>query len=235
MRSRDSQDRRSLRLRRGVSLVEIAAIVGIVGVMMVIAIPSMSRWQDDHRAKSAARDIADLLMLARGEAVRTGNQQVVYFGPPGHTDPGGTAVVGVSGTYTPMLVLNDGPPATANCRIDAGEAAESIPAVNGLSWGVAVATSQAPDDAGAAPFSPPQSSGSTFEDPAGNAVSWLLFRPDGIPLVFTGSGGNCGTVGMTGTGGAAMYITNGRRDYSVVLSPLGGIRVHGWSVGGWSS
>jgi prepilin-type N-terminal cleavage/methylation domain-containing protein len=235
MRAHRFLDRHSRKLRRGVTLVEIAIVLGIIGVMLAVAVPSLNRWQDDQRAKAAARDVADLLMLARGEAVRTGDQHVVYFGAPGYTDPAGTAVVGPAGTYVPMLVLNDGPPATANCRIDAGEASESFPAADGLNWGLSLATTRAPDDTGAAAFAPPQASGSTFQDPAGNAVSWLLFRPDGIPVVFTAAGGNCGVVGVTGTGGAAIYLTNGRRDYSVVLSPLGSVRVHGWAQGAWSS
>ena len=160
MRAQRFLERRSRKLRRGVTLVEVAIVLGIIGVMLAVAAPSMSRWQDDQRAKAAARDVADLLMLARGEAVRTGDQHVVYFGAPGYTDPAGTAVVGPAGTYVPMLVLNDGPPATANCRIDGGEASESFPPADGLNWGVSLAPTRAPDDTGAAAFAPPQASGS---------------------------------------------------------------------------
>ena len=67
-------------------------------------------------------------------------------------------------------------------------------------------------------------------------IGWLLFRGDGMPVGFSGSGGNCGNVGSTGTGGAAFYLTNGKRDYSVVLSPLGSVRVHAWAdSAGWTS
>jgi hypothetical protein len=34
-----------------------------------------------------------------------------------------------------------------------------------------------------------------------------------------------------GDGGGAVYLTNGQRDYAVVLSPLGAVRVHAWNVG----
>ena len=34
-----------------------------------------------------------------------------------------------------------------------------------------------------------------------------------------------------GQGGGAIYVTNGRRDYAVVLSPLGAVRLHAWNVG----
>jgi prepilin-type N-terminal cleavage/methylation domain-containing protein len=218
----------------GLTLIEIVVVLGIIAVLTLLAGPSFTRWQDDQRAKAAARAGADLLLLARSEAIRTGNQYVVFFGPPGTTDPDGTAILNVDGGYAPMLALADGPSATANCRIDAGEDFETIEAVRGLSWGVANATVRAPGDNGTAAFTPPQSSGSTFADSGGTPRDWVMFRPDGMPVVFDASGGDCGVTGITGTGGAALYITNGRRDYSVVLSPLGSVRVHAWDGTQWS-
>ena len=35
-----------------------------------------------------------------------------------------------------------------------------------------------------------------------------------------------------GSGGGALYVTNGRREYGVVLTPLGGVRVHIWNPSG---
>lgn len=222
--------------RAGVTLLELTVVLGVVGVLMLVAAPIFVRWQDDQDAKRAARGIADLLLLARSESIRTGDQHVVFFGPPGSQDPAGTDIEDSAGNFAPLLVLDDGPEATANCRIDAGEAREALPSVQGLSWGVGVATAKAPNDSGSAAFAPPQSSGSTFADPAGTARSWLMFRADGMPVVFDGGGGACGNTGSTATGGGAFYITNGKRDYAVVLSPLGAVRVHAWSEGsGWSS
>jgi hypothetical protein len=42
--------------------------------------------------------------------------------------------------------------------------------------------------------------------------------------------------GSLGTGGGAVYATNGLRDYAVVVSPLGVVSVERWDVrtGGWS-
>jgi prepilin-type N-terminal cleavage/methylation domain-containing protein len=232
-RARDRE--RRARGRAGVTLIELAVVLGIIGVLLLVAMPLWTRWQDDQRAKQAARAAADLLLLARSEAIRTGEQYVVYFGPPGTTDPNGAAIE-KGGSYVPMLVLDDGPAATANCRIDAGEAQESIPAAQGLSWGVSEATAAAPGDQNAGVFAPPQASGHTIRDSTNTARNWLLFRPDGIPVVFTAAGANCGVVSTTGTGGGAFYITNGKRDYAIVLSPLGSVRVHAWSnQGGWTS
>ena len=98
-----------------------------------------------------------------------------------------------------------------------------------MSWGVTHATGPAPGDANGATFAAPQAIGHTFIDPAGNPANWVLFRPDGLPVVFTGAFPDCGVIGPTGTGGSAFYITNGKRDYSLVLTPLGGVRVHAWN------
>ena len=38
-------------------------------------------------------------------------------------------------------------------------------------------------------------------------------------------------MGQLGSGNGAIYITNGSRDYAIVLNPLGGIRVHAWNGG----
>jgi prepilin-type N-terminal cleavage/methylation domain-containing protein len=224
----------SARRRRqaGVTLIEVMTVVGVVGVLAMVAVPRMGEMLSDRQARIVAMEAADLVRLARAEAIRTGEHHVVFFGPPGTTDPNGTAILHTDGSTAPVLALRDGPPATSNCRIDAGENRQSMGAESGLSWGVSDAGSRAPGDEGAAAFSPPQASGSTFADPASNAVNWVLFRPDGIPVVFTGTGGDCGTLGRTGTGGAAIYITSGRRDYAIVITPIGSVRIHSWPQGG---
>ena len=40
-------------------------------------------------------------------------------------------------------------------------------------------------------------------------------------------------LGVVGTGGGAIYVTNGVRDYAVVLGALGTTRVHLWTDSGW--
>jgi hypothetical protein len=187
------------------------------------------------RVKGAAHDVADLLLLARAEAARTGNREVVIYGPSGTQDPAGTPITGPNGAV-PFLVLDDGAAATANCQIDAGEGKKVIEPVTDVRWGVALATARAPGDLGAANFSPPQTSGGTTANPANGAVPWMMFRPDGVPVRFAGALGACGTIGTTATGGAAWYLTNGTRDYAVVLSPMGGVRVWVWNQKtGWKS
>ena len=94
-------------------------------------------------------------------------------------------------------------------------------------------TFAAPDDQGTEPFNP--LNGNSFRLGA-TSVDWVLFKPDGIPVLGSG-GGDCGTLSATGTAGGAIYITNGIRDYGIVLTPLGSVRVHSWdrNSNGWSS
>jgi len=137
-----------------------------------------------------------------------------------------------------VLALDDGAPAASNCLIEGGEDVEGLVPLDGLSWGVSAATGPVPTDAGAGPFAPaPPWDGGTFADAGGNAMPWLLFGPDGLPAVFDGSGSSCGTIGAAGAGGGALYLTDGKRDYAIVLSPIGGVRLHLWNPGSgaWSS
>jgi prepilin-type N-terminal cleavage/methylation domain-containing protein len=219
----------------GFTLIEIMVVVAIVGVVALLTSIEMGDWLRHQRIKGAARSAADMFTIARAEAIRTGSNHIVFFGAPGATDTNGTALINGSGSWVPVLILDDGAPATANCKIDSGETRRTILPVDDVTWGVAKATTAAPDDGHSALFTAPQSSGRTFADAAGNAVNWVMFRPDGIPVAMSFSAGTCGSIGPTGSGSAALYITNGQRDYAVVLSALGAVRVHRWEGSAWSS
>jgi prepilin-type N-terminal cleavage/methylation domain-containing protein len=224
------------RTRSGMTLVEVAVAVAILGVLAAIALPNISEWSRHQRLKDGARSIGDVLLLARTQAIRTGRRHIVFFGRPGSTDPGGNAVE-ANGAWVPVLVLNDGNPGGSNCVIEGGEDIEGLRPVDGLDWGVSEATGPVPTDAGSGAFSPSPWDGGTFADGAGNAVNWVMFGPDGMPLTFDGAGGVCGALSPAGGGGGGLYLTDGQRDYAIVLSPIGGVRVHLWnpSTGAWSS
>jgi hypothetical protein len=208
--------------------------LGLITVVIAIATPSLIEWRSHQEAKKAARTIADIFHKARAEAMRTGNRQVVFFGNPGLTDPGGNAVE-AAGSWVPVLSLDDGQPGAANCRIDPGETSAYIRPVGDLTWGVSEATGPVASDSGGAPFDPgPTWDGGTFTKPDASKANWVLFRNDGIPVAFQGDGIGCGTIGDTGSGGGGLYLTNGRRDFGVILTPLGGVRMHLWNDGAWS-
>lgn len=204
------------RAQAGFTFLEVMVVVAIIAALAMLAAPDLSQFLANQRVKSAARSIADSFQLARAEAIRSGNAHIVYL--LDQPDPGGTA------PGTPALVIDDGPAATRNCRIDAGESRNTVAAERGVSWGVAQAGNPpAPGDY----LDADPSVGATFRDAAGNTVSWVLFRGDGVPLTFDAA---C-SLAPIGSGGGAVYLTNGSRDYAVVLSPLGAVRVHAFEVG----
>lgn len=219
----------------GYTLLELMTALGLISVIIAVAAPSIIEWRTHYQAKQAARAIAGIFHKARAEAMRTGDRQVVFFGNPGLTDPGGNAVQ-AGGTWVPVLSVDDGEPGTANCRIDPGETSEFIRPVGDLSWGVSEATGPLSGDSGGAPFNPGSTwDGGTFTKPNASKANWVVFRSDGIPVAFEGNGIGCGTIGDTGSGGGGLYLTNGSHDFGVVLTPLGGARMHVWNNGAWSS
>jgi hypothetical protein len=188
-----------------------------------------------RRLQGFARDLGNMFQIARSQAIRTGNYHIAYFGPLGNTDgPAGTVLVDSVGATVPMLILDDGPPATANCHIDVAEDRETIPLPSQIGFGVSEAAVKVPTDTGSATFSSPQSSGTTASDADNNATNWVLFRPDGIPVGYEPTSTTCGTIGDVGTGGLGLYVTSGGRDYAVTLAPLGGVRVHTFGAAGWT-
>ena len=201
-------------------------VLVVVGVLVAIAAPGVIDWNRNERVKAMARAVGDAFSVARSEAIRTGNQFLVVVA----NGIGGAPSNGV-------VVIDDGAEAAANCSIDAGELLHRVDLDAEVAWGTTpglAGVTGAPDDEGG--------SGGTIEDgwsftQPGSATpaSHVLFRSDGLPRLFA-PGGNCASVGNPGGGGGAIYLTNGNRDYAVVLQPLGTVRLHRWDAqsAGWS-
>jgi prepilin-type N-terminal cleavage/methylation domain-containing protein len=214
---------------QGLTLIEVMVVIAIIGVMSALALPSFRTFFDDQRLKQAARGVADAFSLARTEAIRTGRSHIVYF----QQDPTGAVLRDAAGTTVPVMVVQDddgtGPLPAPNGQVDVGERRIPVPAVLGVNWGVTFATAAAPGDTGlTASFA----TGRTFRTPGLAAARWVVFRPDGVPRAYSTAPY---TEGSVGTGGGAIYLTNGRRDYAVVLTPLGGVQVNAWNqtLGQW--
>jgi prepilin-type N-terminal cleavage/methylation domain-containing protein len=211
----------------GFALVELVVVVAIIGVLVAAGAPLFQNWMSEQRLKQAARGVADAFQIARADAIRTGNNQIVFFWlPPGMTtDPGANPIENVNGQTVPVLILDD---TNGNCEFADGDPVRTLDMIPGVTWGVTLAGAAHPLDGGGATFG----TGATFQDPANNQVNWIAFRPDGIPV---GVDNTC-TFGQTGSGAGAIYVTNGTRDYAITLSALGQARLHIWdaAAGQWT-
>lgn len=212
----------------GFTLIEVMVALAVIGVLALVAVSLMRDGLANMRARGGVRAMADLLMLARTEAVRTGDNHLVFF----EMDAEDNALWGPEGQAAIAVVVRD---ADDDGRIDSGEVVASIgPDQTGsLSWGstfAAAGSSRAPNDNPDATF--PETDLDflccTFVEPDGDPARWVLFRPDGMPRAF-----ELGpfTSGPLASGNGSVYVTSGERDWAVVLAPLGGIRWHGWVRG----
>jgi prepilin-type N-terminal cleavage/methylation domain-containing protein len=219
---------RTNRRRQGLTLVELMVVVSMIGVMAAFSAPAFQNFFLDLRLKAAARDVADALRLARQEAIRSSTPHIVFFSAGAGTDPGGTPLPNDPATGAPVpivIVRDDG----GNCRIDPADPQTTVSARPGLLWGSSVSgTTSVPTDSG----TNDHSTGTSFQTAAGAQVNWVQFGRDGLPGVFDPA---CNP-GSLGTGAGAIYLTNGRRDYAVVMSALGAVRVHRYNEGSgaWS-
>ena len=223
------------RAQRGFSLLEMLLAVALLGVFTSMAVMLMGDSPGNARAKAAVRSLADLLMLGRSEAIRTGDNHVVFF----FEDTADAALTGPGGRAAAALLIRD---ADTDGIVDAGEkvAAVYVDDTGSLSWGSASAAIlgtpvPAPNDNPGAAFPAVDSDDlcCSFLDPDDNPARWVVFLPDGLPRAFKTGPFLAGDVT---SGNGAVYVTSGERDYSVVLAALGGVRVHAFVPGtaGWT-
>jgi type II secretion system protein H len=213
----DKNEHGTSRGRSGFTLVEVMIVLAIIVAITAIAVPMMYNQASNQRLKDTARHVANALNRARGEAVRTGEVHIVYVA----TDASGNLLLNSAGNNVAALILNDGVPGATdqNCQIDSGEAIWTIDNVSGVGLGVVGSPVDAPNDQG----NGDKTTGSTFtEDDGSTAATWVLFRPDGMPLAFNDT---CAT-GSAGSGAGAFYLQNGERSLAVVLKPMGNVKVH---------
>jgi len=210
----------------GFSLIEIVVVVAVAAIVAAAAVPSTARWLSNSRLNTSAQAVGSALAHARGEAIKTGNVWIAFFG----TDASGGALTDSNGDTVPILLLDDGRPgdATQNCQVDTGENIVALTMEPDAAFGISEATSKVTTDIGTGTLS----SGSTFTNGAGGAASWVMFRPEGRPVAFN----NACALGGVGSGGGGIYLTNGNRDMGIVVTPLGATRVYQWSSdgGSWS-
>lgn len=207
---------------RGFTLIEVAIVAVIVSIMVLISMGGLQQWIRNQRGKEMARQFADLLMVSRAEALRSGDPMVVFFS----ADRSGSPLLDGSGSAVAALAIRD---MDGDGVIDGGERFTQVgyPPPGSISWGHTDATDIALGDPGGSPGSPPTAS-LTFDQPDGSSATWVAFLPDGTPRAYVDD--SLAGTGAVGTGAGAIYLTSGSRDYAVVLSPLGTVHVQVWDA-----
>jgi type IV fimbrial biogenesis protein FimT len=71
--------------RRGLTIIELVVVMCILGVMVLIAIPNIGRWLPRYRLRSAARDVASNIQLARLGAIKDNREWAVLFDTAGQS------------------------------------------------------------------------------------------------------------------------------------------------------
>ena len=94
-------------------MIEVVVVIGIIAALSAAAIPSIQEMIERRRLQGFARDLSNVFQIARSQAIRTGNNQIAFFGPLGTADPAGTVLIDSDGDTVPMLILEIG---RASCR-----------------------------------------------------------------------------------------------------------------------
>lgn len=83
----------------GFSLLELMAVLAIVGILMSIAVPAFSEWIASQRVRDTAADIHTSLMRARNEAISRGLKTSIT--PVNGNWANGWFIANPDGTYNP--------------------------------------------------------------------------------------------------------------------------------------
>jgi prepilin-type N-terminal cleavage/methylation domain-containing protein len=63
----------------GLTLIELVVVMCILGVMVLITIPNIGRWLPRYRLRSAVRDMASAMQLARLGAIKDNREWAIQF------------------------------------------------------------------------------------------------------------------------------------------------------------
>ncbi len=70
---------------RGLTLIELVIVMCILGVMVLISIPNIGRWLPRYRLRSAIRDVASTMQLARLGAIKDNREWAIQYDINGQT------------------------------------------------------------------------------------------------------------------------------------------------------
>ena len=121
------------REQKGITLIELAVVLAIVGIMALFMAPAIGQWVDNYRIRQTARDIVTTLQEAKMRAIAKRQAYSVTFAsndyqmstapadpdiPPQKATAKGVAIstVGVVVTFNPDGTSNGGTITIANAQ-----------------------------------------------------------------------------------------------------------------------
>ena len=64
---------------KGLTIIELVVVMCILGVMVLISIPNIGRWLPRYRLRSAIRDVASTMQLARLGAIKDNREWAIQY------------------------------------------------------------------------------------------------------------------------------------------------------------
>jgi prepilin-type N-terminal cleavage/methylation domain-containing protein len=64
---------------KGLTIIELVVVMSILAVMVLISIPNIGRWLPRYRLRSAVRDVASTMQLARLGAIKDNKEWAIQF------------------------------------------------------------------------------------------------------------------------------------------------------------
>ncbi|HEY6453566.1 MAG TPA: GspH/FimT family pseudopilin [Steroidobacteraceae bacterium] len=92
---------------RGITLLEMVTVMGIVAILMAIAVPSYKYVTNANRIAAEVNGLLGDMQYARGEAIKQGQTVTVCVSNDGATCAGGTVTTWQNGWIVFSDVLND--------------------------------------------------------------------------------------------------------------------------------
>lgn len=119
--------KREIKQKSGFTLLELMVVLGISGILAIVAVPSVSSFLPGYRLNATARELRTNLQLARATAVRRNMRCVVVFNPQEYEPKGqvGSYMIFLDSNNNwrqDDLVDNDDPnDPTPDGKVDPGE------------------------------------------------------------------------------------------------------------------
>ena len=216
------------RAQTGFTMIEMAIVLAMIGVIVAIAVPSFDRYRSLEEAKETATEIAAALRRARSLAVKEGVPYLVIFNP----NQSGAAIPAPNPPVDPGALARVVRDANADSRETGGETVFEIIPQRMASFGVT--PYRGPGIHPAAPRIGTDVQGGTLNGIAEGA-NFPIDGTTGVPAVaFTprGVAVPLGALQNLGAGAGSYYVTdNNHAVFAATVGPLGAVRIRAYSPG----